>query len=250
MIKKFDPLSTTDDPRGIAFVFYTDSCNMRCSYCHNRDLILCPEEEGFPFDYIATLARQQKKYINYAVITGGEPLMSHIPQLLNHIEEIRTMGYSIKLDTNGIHTDNLKTILHTGYIDYVAMDVKTKFDRYFDLTSTNLVHKNVDELEATLLDSIRTLYDAQRVGEIDDFEIRTTCIDPYINRHIISGICDDLLPIVKEHGKIPHWYLQTGRLTHGVLNPKINMRTLTPDEMMDCLDVVRDKEVTAAAMIR
>jgi len=62
------------------------------------------------------------------VITGGEPTIQK--DLIPFLEEIKSMKYSIKLDTNGSHPHVIKNIIKRNLVDYFAMDVKAPYNKY------------------------------------------------------------------------------------------------------------------------
>ena len=82
-------------------------------------------------------------------ITGGEPLLQkELPKLL---EQIKALGFLVKLDTNGSFPEILAELIRRGLVDYVAMDIKNSPQCYaktvgkerFDLAQ---VEKSVDLL--------------------------------------------------------------------------------------------------------
>jgi len=54
-------------------------------------------------------------------------LQKDLPALL---ADIKALGYSVKLDTNGFRPDVLKALVDAGLVDYVAMDIKNCPARY------------------------------------------------------------------------------------------------------------------------
>lgn len=52
------------------------------------------------------------------------------PDLIDFIKRIRSLGFKIKLDTNGSLSDNLARITSGKLVDYIAMDVKSPIKRY------------------------------------------------------------------------------------------------------------------------
>ena len=62
------------------------------------------------------------------VLSGGEPLMH--PDAADFLEKVRNLGFSIKLDTNGCYPDALQAILDRKLVDYVAMDIKNRPEKY------------------------------------------------------------------------------------------------------------------------
>lgn len=68
------------------------------------------------------------------VLSGGEPLCD-FALAKNLISNARSLGYKIKLDTNGTFPECLEEILSDERLapDYVALDVKTSPERYGEL---------------------------------------------------------------------------------------------------------------------
>lgn len=77
---------------------------------------------------------RQKGFVDGVCITGGEPTLQH--DLPEFIQRVRALGYSIKLDTNGVHPSMLALMLAERLIDYVAMDLKHTWGRYARITSS------------------------------------------------------------------------------------------------------------------
>lgn len=70
----------------------------------------------------------RKGKLDGVCVSGGEPtLQADLPELL---WEIRRLGFSVKLDTNGTAPKLLQEILQQGLVDYVAMDVKNSPMKY------------------------------------------------------------------------------------------------------------------------
>lgn len=107
---------------------FTHGCNLRCPWCHNGNLVHGPQ----PIDFwdrgeVIRFLRNRKNVLGGVAVTGGEPLYHQdLPWLL---EEIRDVGFSLKLDTNGTYPDRLKA-LPSGLVDFVAMDIKNAPSRY------------------------------------------------------------------------------------------------------------------------
>ena len=70
----------------------------------------------------------RKGLLDGVCITGGEPLLQ--PDIGDVISKVKDMGYAVKLDTNGFYPDRLKELTDSGAVDYVAMDVKNRFEKY------------------------------------------------------------------------------------------------------------------------
>ncbi len=61
-------------------------------------------------------------------ITGGEPTIQ--VGLRRFIEQVKEIGMSVKLDTNGVHPDLVQELLDAKLIDYLAMDLKHRWEKY------------------------------------------------------------------------------------------------------------------------
>ena len=120
-----------DYPEQIAATVFTAGCNFRCPFCHNPELVLpdlvatsgLPLEKSF-FDEL----EERRGFLDAIVISGGEPTMQ--PDLLQILERIKTLGYLVKLDTNGTRPDLIQKILVNGLADYIAMDIKAPSETY------------------------------------------------------------------------------------------------------------------------
>ncbi len=148
----------------VACTIYLAECDFRCPYCHNKEIVLNPEEadeldEEKIFNYI----QENSDFLDGVVISGGEPTLNKdLPKL---IKKLRGMGMKIKLDTNGYHPDVLEDLIGAGYIDKVAMDIKAPLtkERYSAVAGT--------DIDPELLKrSIKIIMESGI-----DYEFRTTC---------------------------------------------------------------------------
>ncbi|MHB8070636.1 MAG: anaerobic ribonucleoside-triphosphate reductase activating protein [Candidatus Cryosericum sp.] len=153
----YEPLSLSDFPHRLAATVFTVGCNFMCPYCHNPELVRITEgtpqltDEAF-FRFL----ERRRSVLNGVCITGGEPtLHSDLPEF---IHQIRTLGYAVKLDTNGSNPEMLAHLLDLQWLDYVAMDVKAAPSRYAEVTG------NPEALHLAET-SIRTLNDHDTAHE-------------------------------------------------------------------------------------
>lgn len=130
-----------DYPEHLACTVFTGNCNLRCPFCQNGELVLCPDtqpvisEEEF-FDFV----EKRGKRLEGVAITGGEPCIQS--DLKDFITKIKDRGLLVKLDTNGSRPDVLSNLIESKLVDYVAMDIKSSKEGYakavglpnFDLT--------------------------------------------------------------------------------------------------------------------
>ena len=128
-VKGFIGTSLIDYPGRVASVLFVGGCNFRCPYCHNIDLVLHPSTMAtIPTERLLNDLEHRRGFADGVVITGGEPTL--FPALAGLLLTIRTMGFAVKLDTNGSQPNVLRDLLKQGLIDYIAMDVKAPRERY------------------------------------------------------------------------------------------------------------------------
>lgn len=154
-------LTLLDFPQKVACTIFLQGCNFRCPFCHNAPLVVGTEE--LPVSDLMDFLKKRRGLLDGVAITGGEPLLSaELPDL---IREIRTLGYAVKLDTNGSFPDRLSALLEEGLVDYVAMDIKNSPEKYELTSGASGILPQVER-------SVRLLLD----GKIP-YEFRTTVVD-------------------------------------------------------------------------
>lgn len=159
LIAGFRKTSFVDYPGKVASVVFTPHCNMRCTYCHNREIIAGAAAD-IGEEPVLEYLEKRRGLLDAVVISGGEPLLQQ--DLEGFIDRVRAMGYLIKLDTNGSFPEKLLSLIKGGKLDYVAMDVKAPFEKYDIVTQT----KND-------IDAIRKSLSVLRHSGVE-YELRTT----------------------------------------------------------------------------
>jgi pyruvate formate lyase activating enzyme len=130
-------VSLIDYPGKIGAIIFTQGCNFRCSYCHNPELV-DPDQYGPVIpekDVLFFLDKRQGK-LEAVTVTGGEPTLQ--PDLEKFLEEVKKMGYLIKVDTNGSKPDILEKVIRKRLVDYLAMDIKGPLERYRQIASVKV----------------------------------------------------------------------------------------------------------------
>ncbi len=122
-------LTLLDYPGHTACTVFTGRCNYRCPFCHNATLVLHPAEQpALEPEELFSLLRKRRGLLDGVCITGGEPtLQKDLPWLC---EEIKALGFDVKLDTNGSNPAMLASLLERRLVDYVAMDIKSSLKKY------------------------------------------------------------------------------------------------------------------------
>ncbi len=122
-------LTLLDYPGHMSATIFTGGCNFRCPFCHNSELVLHPESvPAIPEKDIFEFLKSRAGKLEGVCITGGEPtLQKDLPEF---IAKVRSLGFKIKLDTNGQMPAVLESLLAGKMLDYVAMDIKNSRERY------------------------------------------------------------------------------------------------------------------------
>ena len=212
------PFSALDYPDHLASIFWFAGCNMRCSYCYNRDIVLgeglISEAEALSF------LKRRKGLLEAVVLSGGEAtLYAPLPTLC---ETIKQMGFKIKLDTNGLNPDMVKILVENGLIDTIALDYKAPKEKYLSITK----NKHFDRFSETL---------NYLIAQDFSFEVRTTVHSDLLGAGEINRIMQDL----KRRGYRGTYFLQSFVYTEQTLGKvKPEKSVFEENELKDTLNVV------------
>ena len=183
-ITKFTHL---DYPDHLASIFWFNGCNMRCDFCYNKDIVFAKEGSYTLEDALAFL-HTRKHLLDAVVLSGGE---ASSYDLTVFCQEIKKLGFLIKLDTNGTNPLHVKKLLDLDLLDYVALDYKAPQYKFTQITHSN----KYDEFSKTL--------DLLINSDIE-FEVRTTLHADLLNSDDINHILLDL----KARGYDKAYYIQ------------------------------------------
>lgn len=206
-----------DYPGHVAATVFTGGCNFRCPFCHNSDLLGNDAEEAFTEEYVLNFLKKRRGILEGVAITGGEPTLQ--PDLRDFILRVRELGYKIKLDTNGTRPDVLRDLCDSGFIDYVAMDIKTCKERYSDVAGIPSLHME------GILESVEYL----KNGKIP-FEFRTTVV-----KELHSA--EDFERIGQWISGCPHYYLQNFVDSDNVLVDGFS--AYPKEELLDFIEILK-----------
>lgn len=129
--------SLVDYSGKIAGALFFPGCNLRCPWCHNRDLVLGTSENLIPLEEALGYIEKRRAVLGGVVLSGGEPtLYGELPRL---IRCIKGLGLSVKIDTNGMNPAMLERLLQVQETapDYIALDLKVAPKRYAFLSPHN-----------------------------------------------------------------------------------------------------------------
>ncbi len=174
--------SLVDYPGRVAAVLFLPGCGFRCPYCHNPGLVVPgsgdPPDELVPLGEALAFLERRLGLLTGVVLSGGEPTLRD--DLHGLVASIRTLGYAVKIDTNGSLPDRIAP----AGADYVAMDLKTDPERYAELWP---------DAPAGAADLIRRSIRAVR-GSCADYEFRITCVPGFVGERDAESIASLLEP--------------------------------------------------------
>lgn len=187
-------LTLLDYPGKVACTVFLGGCNFRCPYCHNSELLDTDTPSVMDDNALLSFLEKRKGILEGVCITGGEPTL--YPELPGLLRAIRTLDYSIKLDTNGYQPSVLEELVRQGLVDYVAMDIKNSPELYAATVGRSTL--DLEKLEQ----SIRFL-----LTNAVDYEFRTTVTEPFHHLESIRSM-GQWLEKLSSGTRIKRLYLQ------------------------------------------
>lgn len=167
----FQKLTLLDFPGVVACTLFTKGCNFRCPFCHNASLVTSSNLPQFSHEEVISFLKKRQGILEGVCITGGEPLIN--PALDDFIREVKSLGYKVKLDTNGSFPKRLQSLIEENLLDYIAMDIKNSFEKYHltagcDNLNLSLIEQSIDlimhsnipyEFRTTVCNELHTIDD-------------------------------------------------------------------------------------------
>jgi pyruvate formate lyase activating enzyme len=204
----FQKTSLLDYPDRISAIVWTSGCNFRCPFCYNTALAL-GKGNVFPEDEILSFLSKRKGLVEGVVVTGGEPFMQEdLPVFLT---KIKSLGFLVKVDTNGAYPEKLKALIESQLVDYIAMDVKAPKEKYSQLAG---VPVDVSRINASI-DLIKQ--------KAPQYEFRTTFVPTLL-------VKEDIVEIGRWLQGADRYYLQQFKKMTPVLSKNLNQVVPYPRE--------------------
>lgn len=171
-----------DYPGKVACVLFTIGCNFRCPWCHNPELsspALSAKQPAMDEDKILEFLESRRGLLQGVCITGGEPTIHS--DLKDFIRRVKEMGFLVKLDSNGNNPDALEILVKEKLLDYIAMDIKNRLEKYA-------------ETVGLAVDLSKIKRSIEIVKSLADYEFRTTVVPGLVLEEDILAITDVLAP--------------------------------------------------------
>ena len=189
-----------DFPKKIASIVFSQGCNFRCGYCHNPELLsLNIPKTQISTEEVLSFLKTRKGKLDGVVVTGGEPTLQ--AGLYDFIREIKSMGFLVKLDSNGSNPKILEKLIGDNLLDYIAMDIKAPLDKYSEITNVKINTENIQksinmimnsgvdyEFRTTVVKSQLSFDDFEKIGKLINGAKRY-----YLQKFVASKIYDETL---------------------------------------------------------
>lgn len=165
-----------DYPGYVASTIFLGGCNFRCPFCHNRELALDPASvSSITEQEILFFLESRRGILDGVCITGGEPTLSL--GLIPFMQRIKSLGYLIKLDTNGYRPSVIKDMVHMQLLNYIAMDIKSSPAGYHTVTGLDTVDMDLIKKSIQFIMQCGVPY-----------EFRTTVVQEYHDEAVMTDI--------------------------------------------------------------
>ncbi len=219
IIKGLQKTTLIDYPDRVACTIFTFGCNFRCGFCHNPELINDDGRPEIKKEEIMKFLEERKGFLDAVCITGGEPTINK--DLPDFISEIKSLGYLVKLDTNGSNPEMLEELIDKRLIDYVAMDIKGPLEMY-----DKIAEVGVDK------QSIRKSVELIKSG-MKEYEFRITLVPGIFKEEHIKTIGGWL-------GRVRTFYIQ-GFGNEKNLDPRFkDVQPFRKDELEKFLEMFKE----------
>jgi pyruvate formate lyase activating enzyme len=165
--------SFIDFPGKISCVVFASGCNFKCPYCHNPELIKNTANQHSEFEILKFLD-ERKQWLDAVVVSGGEPTLQE--NIGAFCKKVKSMGYPVKLDTNGSRPEVIDDLIKQQLIDYIAMDIKTVPHQYSPVIIKECNPEDIfSSIEIIMAAGI-------------EYEFKTTCVKPLVDTSVMDQI--------------------------------------------------------------
>lgn len=174
-IAGIENMSMVDYDDKIACTIFTHGCNFRCPFCQNSALVLSDSIPLLDANKILEQLEKRKGLLDAVCISGGEATLQQ--DLVPFIKKIRSLGFLVKIDSNGYNPPMLKYLIEHKLVDYIAMDVKGSAEIYADICGL----KQINMIK--IKESISIIMESKI-----NYEFRTTLIEEFHTPEVMKNL--------------------------------------------------------------
>ena len=209
-IHSFTPFTLLDYPDKSACILWFAGCNMKCDYCYNPEIVF--GKGLFYFSEIFSFLKTRRNLLDAVVFSGGECLIHK--DIIPFIKLVKSLGFLIKVDTNGSQPKVLEKLIKEQLIDYVALDFKGTKEKFFAITKSDFYSQFISCFELLQNSSI-------------PFEIRTTYHSSLLNPEDIASMQNVLV----ELGYDKTYFIQNFRNYQNTIAPLADSQSISEKDI-------------------
>lgn len=209
-IHSFTPFTLLDYPDKSACILWFAGCNMKCDYCYNPEIVF--GKGLFYFSEIFSFLKTRRNLLDAVVLSGGECLIHK--DIIPFIKLVKSLGFLVKVDTNGSQPKVLEKLIKEQLIDYVALDFKGPKEKFFAITKSDFYSQFISCFELLQNSSI-------------PFEIRTTYHSSLLNPEDIASMQNLLV----ELGYDKTYFIQNFRNYQNTIAPLPDSQSISEKDI-------------------
>lgn len=167
---------------------------------------------------LCTFLLKRVGLLDAVVLSGGEASLHDLEYICKCIS---TLGFNIKLDTNGSNPQMLKTLLEQKLLDFVAIDFKATKEKFYDITKSKYYDK--------FLECLHILEESNV-----EYEVRTTLHEDLLNEDDIN----EMQTVLIDNGYDQNYYIQNFLETENLNNLKSSEKIFDKSKLLTNLNIV------------
>lgn len=217
IIYNITPFTTVDYKDHLSCIAWFVSCNMRCLYCYNPQIVNSKSGEYTVEDLIDFLKRRVG-LLDAVVLSGGEATNYDLEKVCSLIKDL---GFKIKLDTNGSNPKKIQKLLDKDLLDFIALDFKSNEKNFTKITKSNFYDRFLLTLNTILESNI-------------DYEVRTTLHRDLLDENDIN----EMQSVLQERGYKKDFYIQNFLDAENLSNLKKSQNLFDKSKVENNLNIV------------
>ena len=167
--------TTTDYVGHLSCIIWFVSCNFRCLYCYN-DNIVYTKEGNYTQNNILDFLKTRIGLLDSVVLSGGEATVHNVIPIC---KEIKKLGLKIKLDTNATNLPQIKKLIELNLLDYIAIDFKAPKHKFKEIVGIDMYDNTIKTIQYLI--------------SIDfTFELRTTINKSLLDENDINSMIETI----------------------------------------------------------
>ena len=167
--------TTTDYVGHLSCIIWFVSCNFRCLYCYN-DNIVYTKEGNYTQNNILDFLKTRIGLLDSVVLSGGEATVHNVIPIC---KEIKKLGFKIKLDTNATNLPQIKKLIELNLLDYIAIDFKAPKHKFKEIVCVDMYDNTIKTIQYLI--------------SIDfTFELRTTINKSLLDENDINSMIETI----------------------------------------------------------